>query len=102
MKYNYMTNGITISTPGRENGLLQLNPTTGKYEQLWRGQTYPLNQAKVVKALRPNTKAGRPKQLERTTALVVYVTQEQRNVAKRLGEGNASAGVRIALESAGL
>lgn len=98
MKHDYITNGITISTSGRANGLLQLNPTIGKYEQLWHGHTYPLNQAKVIKALRPHSKAGRPKEFDVISKLVVYVTPEQREIAKRLGEGNVSAGIRMALK----
>lgn len=50
----------------------------------------------------PKHKRGRPRLVEfgEVVRLVVTVPQSYRNIAKRLGDGNISAGVRIALERA--
>lgn len=50
----------------------------------------------------PKRKPGRPRLAKpgQVVRLVVTVPQPYRDIAKRLGDGNISAGVRIALERA--
>lgn len=57
----------------------------------WRGR---------IDALPIYAEPGRPTELDDGERVNVYITAESKAIAKRLGDGNVSAGIRLALKRA--
>ena len=81
-------------------GALVLDEATGLYAQVNENVAQQLDQRKVKAAINPRA-PGRPTEIDDGQRVHVYLDATSAAIASRLGEGNMSAGIRLALERAG-
>ncbi|WP_148716511.1 hypothetical protein [Chitinolyticbacter meiyuanensis] len=87
-------------TVGDRTGMLVLNTRTGYYWLERDGALSALDQRKVKAALGISNNAGAPTKMEDGRRRNVYIDDTSWERAQALGAGNASEGIRIALELA--
>ena len=88
----------TVTQGVGDTGALIHYPATGVYAQLNAGAVKPLSQHKVKAAIDPAGR-GRPDTMDAGRRVQVYLDAASLEAAKRLGDGNVSAGIRAALSS---
>ena len=86
----------TVTRGNGEAGALALIERTGKYVQVNNGCIRNLDGRKVLAALGTKT-GGRPVVLADSRNMLVRLDGASLDAATRLGEGNVSAGIRLAL-----
>lgn len=84
----------TVTYPDGEKGALVRFPKTGVYASVIAGATRSVDGRKVRAALGIQ---GRPTLLEGGKRINVYLDAESLDTAQKIGGGNASEGIRIAL-----
>ena len=87
----------TVTYPDGEKGALVRFPKTGVYASVIAGATRSVDGRKVRAALGIQ---GRPTLLEGGKRINVYLDAESLDTAQKIGGGNASEGIRIALARA--
>lgn len=83
---------------GHERGALVRRRNTGEYGMARSGAVSSLDQRKIKAAL--GIKPGRPSEMEGGGRRNIYLDAASMEIAKRLGDGNISEGVRAALRKA--
>ena len=86
----------TVTQGAGDTGALIRYTATGAYAQLNAGAIKSLSQHKVQAALEPAGR-GRPDTMDAGRRVQVYLDAGSLEAAKRLGDGNVSAGIRAAL-----
>lgn len=89
--------GVVIRD-GRDAGALVRIDTTGEYVQVNASVMRRLDGRKVAAALGIS---GRPSEMESGRRVNIYIDHDSLDIARRLGGGNISLGVRKALRQAG-
>jgi hypothetical protein len=87
----------TVTRGGFDTGALVRIETTGAYVQINAGVIRPLDGRKIAAAL---GNIGRPAEMIGGKRVNIYLDSESIAIAKRLGNGNASDGIRKALLAA--
>lgn len=87
----------TVTREDTDTGALAL-AATGIYVQINAGAIRNLDQRKIKAALGISNNAGAPKQMESGKRRNVYIDDVSWALAQKLGNGNASEGIRLALE----
>lgn len=88
----------TVTRGSGETGALVRFEATGQYAQIIAGAVRSLDGRKVAAAL---GKAGRPSEMAGGRRVNVYLDAESLDRAAKLGDGNVSEGIRIALKRVG-
>jgi len=88
----------TVTRDESDTGALVRIETTGAYVQVNASVMRSLDGRKVAAALGT---AGRPSEMEGGKRRNPYLSDAEWELAKRLGDGNASEGIRKALKQAG-
>ena len=86
----------TVTQGAGDTGALIRYTATGVYAQLNAGAIKPLSQHKIQAAIGPAGR-GRPDTMDAGRRVQVYLDAASLEAAKRLGDGNVSAGIRAAL-----
>ena len=86
----------TVTRDGTDTGALVRIDSTGLYVQVNAGAIRSLDGRKVAAALGT---AGRPAEMSGGSRSNVYLDDESRAIALRIGSGNLSEGIRIALKN---
>ena len=86
----------TVTQGSGDTGALIRYTATGAYAQLNAGAIKSLSRHKVQAALEPAGR-GRPDTMDAGRRVQVYLDAGSLEAAKRLGDGNVSAGIRAAL-----
>lgn len=87
----------TVTRDGIETGALVRIESTGTYVQVNAGAMRNLDGRKVAAAMGT---AGRPSEMEGGKRVNVYLDAASLAAAAKLGQGNVSEGIRIALAKA--
>lgn len=87
----------TVTRDEGDTGALVRIETTGVYVQINAGSIRSLDGRKVAAALGT---AGRPVEMTGGKRTNIYLDDDSRSIAEKLGNGNFSEGIRIALKIA--
>lgn len=85
----------TVTHPDGETGALVRFAKTGRYGSVIAGAVRSVDGRKVAAALGTH---GRPPEMVEGRRLNVYLDAQSLDTAARLGDGNVSEGIRIALK----
>lgn len=85
----------TVTRDDTDTGALVRIDTTGLYVQVNAGATRSLDGRKVAAALGT---AGRPAEMDKGRRVNTYLDADSLAIAAKLGSGNVSEGIRIALK----
>jgi hypothetical protein len=86
----------TVTRDQSDTGALVRIEATGVYVQVNAGAARPLDGRKVAAALGT---AGRPAEMAGGKRSNIYLDATSREIAERIGNGNISEGIRLALAS---
>lgn len=87
----------TVTRGSGDTGALIRYIASGQYAQLNAGTIHTLDGRKVAAALGTS---GRPAEMDGGKRVQVYLDAESLEIAQSLGDGNVSAGIRMALAQA--
>lgn len=87
----------TVTRDEGDTGALVRIETTGAYVQINAGSIRSLDGRKVAAALGT---AGRPAEMTGGKRTNIYLDDDSRSIAEKLGNSNVSEGIRIALKMA--
>lgn len=87
----------TVTRDSTDTGALARIEATGAYVQVNNGSIRTLDGRKVAAAL---GLAGRPNEMDGGRRRNIYIDDASWEIAEMIGNGNASEGIRIALEMA--